>query len=322
MNVRNYFLYFGMLSTLAQYTFCHTDQIEVFKKKFNGISIFYRDPHPALTASVLRGLSKLNITYNINPGSSHTIYDVALCLQDANLLRQAIKFKEKQLVKKVVVGPNMFARTYEENHLMANKTIDGYLVPSEWTRIACIQDEPPVERIIHVWPAGVDSDYWAPQNLDRKNTKKVLIYWKTEPQSFCDRVKKILIEYGWEPVTIKYGSYNQDQYKNVLNQVKFAVFISQSESQGLALAECWSMNIPTLVWDPKRLFYLGKHYDPVTACPYLTSNTGARWKEFNELEGLLKNLASSWKQFCPREWVLNNMTDEVSADLLLKIINE
>ena len=52
-----------------------------------------------------------------------------------------------------------------------------------------------------------------------------------------------------------------------------AVFISRSESQGLALAEAWAMDVPTLVWqgppgDGGSLFNLS---DP---SPYLTSHTG------------------------------------------------
>ena len=52
-----------------------------------------------------------------------------------------------------------------------------------------------------------------------------------------------------------------------------AVFMSRSESQGLALAEAWAMDVPTLVWqsppgEPGSVFSLS---DPA---PYLTSDTG------------------------------------------------
>ncbi len=292
--------------------------VRKFKKKYNGISIFYKSPHQGLTSSVIRGLSKLEIPYNINPNDKKDIKEVFLCLQDASLLRMGIKLKEKNLIKKLIVGPNMFARAYEENHLLANKNIDKYLVPSEWTRIACTQDEPAVKDTIKVWPAGVDSEYWKPE--PKKETFQVLIYWKTESQEFCDQVKNILLNYGWQPIVIKYDHYNHEHYKKLLNKVKFAVFLSKSESQGLALAECWSMNIPTLVWDPKELFYLGKHYDPVTSCPFLTEQTGKSWKKLSELEELLTTMKSYWPEFNPREWVLDNMTDEVSASLLLEII--
>lgn len=318
---KKYLILFFSSFFLSHLEILSLNKVRDFSKKFNGISIFYKDPHEGLTSSILRGLKKLQIPFNVNPNNKNEIKDVFLCLQDANLLRYGINLKEKKHIKKLLVGPNMFARAYEENHLLSHQAIDSYLSPSEWAKISCIEDEPPVANIIRVWPAGVDSDYWKPEN-ENKTSKKVLIYWKTEPEEFCDQVKNILINFGWEPIILKYGTYKHDQYKKRLNRVKFVIFLSRSESQGLALAECWSMNIPTLAWDPGEQSYMGKKFDPVTSCPYLTNATGKRWKKLSELEYLLKNIPSYWQEFSPREWVLNNMTDEVSVNLLLKIINE
>ncbi|MBY0110250.1 MAG: hypothetical protein K2X90_04015 [Candidatus Babeliaceae bacterium] len=292
---------------------------QVFHKH---ISILKESPHPAVYRSIISGFNKLGITYNVNPSKSSEFGDIVICLDGISSLKRAIKLKNKNRIKKLVVGPSMVGRATEHNHILTNSAIDYYLTPSEWNMIGYVEDEPALKRVIHIWPAGVDSEYWQPQN-NLKNKSKVLIYWKTESQEFCDKVKNILLSYGWEPLIIKYGNYKQEHYKELLSQVKFAVFISVTESQGLALAECWAMNIPTLVWDcQKPLEYLGKTYHIVSSCPYLTEQTGKRWKELKELEELLKNIESYWHEFNPREWVLNNMTDEISVNLLLKIINE
>lgn len=300
----------------------NTDQVLSFKSKFNKISLFFENAHVGVRDSIVRGFKQLHVPYTINPKKIEDIGDIVFCLDNVTLLERAIDLKKKGIVKKIIVGPNILARTYMSNHILSHPAIDYYLTPSEWNMIACIEDEPPLKKTIRIWPAGIDAEYWKPAHCLHNTNKAVMIYWKNESYSFIEKVQDMLIDHGWHPVLIKYGNYSHQQYKDVLHTVKFAVFISQSESQGLALAECWSMNIPTLVWDPKKLFYLGKNYDPVTACPYLTDQTGKRWKEFHELEYLLKNIESYFPQFRPREWILNNMSDEVSINLLLEIINE
>lgn len=292
-------------------------------KDYKYISILTESTHPAVYKSVTNGLNKLGIVYNINPSNKSEFGDIVFCLDGITSLRKAIKLKEEKLIKKLIVGPNMVGRAIEHDHVLTNLAIDYYLTPSEWTMVGYLEDEPSLKRIMHIWPSGVNAEYWKPTNTPAQSNKKVLIYWKTESREFCNKVRDILLHYGWTPLIIQYGNYKQDHYKNLLNQVKFAIFLSVTESQGLALAECWSMNIPTLVWDSgKPLAYLGKIYNNPSSCPYLTDNTGKRWKELSELEDLLKNIDQYWHEFSPREWVLNNMTDEVSVNLLLKIINE
>ncbi|HJZ23116.1 MAG TPA: hypothetical protein VJ201_01550, partial [Candidatus Babeliales bacterium] len=185
-----------------------------------------------------------------------------------------------------------------------------------------------LERYIHrlknkflVWYAGVDKQFWMPNNKEKN--KNVLIYWKTEPESFCIDIEKTLRKHRWNPIRIKYGTYSPDQFKLLLNQSQFAVFISKSESQGIALAEAWSMNVPTIVWNPQvPIEYLGVRYKNVSSCPYLTFDTGIAWKSLDELEVILSNISLALGMFKPREWVLKNMTDEVSAQMLIDIIIE
>lgn len=300
----------------------YSEDVQSFKNNFNGITLFYTDPHPAVTSSIIRGLTTFDIPFTINPKNAEAIKDVVFCLQDVKWLKRCIKYKNKGITKKLIVGPNMFGRSSADDHIILNSAIDLYLTPCEWNKIAHIQDEPEVSKIIEVWPAGINAHFWNPQSL-QKNTNLVLIYWKTEPQAFCDQVKSLLEKYGWQPIIIKYGSYHVDHYKNLLNQVKFAVFISVSESQGIALAESWAMNVPTLAWDPQRpIFYCGKCFDPVNSCPYLCDKTGRRWNKLDELESLLQNIDTYWSEFSPRQWVLDNMTDAISIALLLKLISQ
>ncbi len=324
VDFKNYFFIFTPIAILAQSSMLLAAEesiATIFKKTYNGISIFYTDPHPAVLASILKGLTNLEISYTINPDNAAQLKDIAFCLQDVRFLKQAIKFKENSLIKKIIVGPNMFGRASEQNHILTNNVIDIYLTPSQWNKIGHIEDEPKVSRIIHVWPAGVDQEYWKPENPHKTN--KVLIYWKTESEEFCKEVEKIIKKNGWQPIILKYGDYSKEKYKKILNRVTYAVFISVSESQGIALAECWAMNVPTLVWNPEEpIFYLGKCFSPVSSCPYLTKETGISWKTLPELNELVQMIPGNLDNFAPRKWVINHMTDTISIEMLLNIINE
>ena len=146
------------------------------------------------------------------------------------------------------------------------------------------------------------------------------VYWKTESEQFCKAIEKMLRNYNWNPVRIRYGSYDKASYKETLKNSLFAVFISESESQGLALAESWAMDVPTLVWDPQEVVAFGRKFSESSSCPYLNNLLGKRWNTFQELENLLKVISHDIQIFTPRAWVLKNMSDQVSAKMLLSLI--
>ena len=140
---------------------------------------------------------------------------------------------------------------------------------------------------------------------------------KNPNNKFRIEVKNILKSYELEVSEVFYGKYDHKTWKNLLNQAAFAVFLSESESQGIALGEAWAMNVPTLVWNPKPKKLNGRYFPSVDSAPYLTPETGISWKtenEFhNELNGFMKK-----KQFNPRKWILENMTQEISTKLFIK----
>ena len=184
-------------------------------------------------------------------------------------------------------------------------------------KVAYEQDAPNLKGRVRCWFSGVDTNYWTPT---QKNRNKVLVYWKTEPESLCKQVESLLHQYGYDTVRIRYGSYNQEIYRNVLDQSQFAVFITRSESQGIALAEAWAMDVPTLNFDPGSLTYRGRIYSIVSSCPYLTETTGKTWKTIRDFDLVLKNYKTTSQFFSSREWILQNMTNQASAQQLLDII--
>lgn len=279
--------------------------------------------HYSLTRSIKNGLAKIGVNFNYNPSRLEDVGDVVYVLSDMNALRQAIDLRRSGKIKRLLAGPCLATRANECNHILASPEIDIYLVNSEWTKAAYIEDEPSLKKNIDILYAGIDIDFWMSVKEKDLANKNVLVYWKTEDESFCVAVENELRNCGWSPMRLRYGNYSVSQYKQVLSEVAFAVFISRSESQGLALAEAWAMDVPTLVWDPQQpLVIAGRSHWPVSAAPYLTQYTGMFWRDIEEFKKKLSHVQDELSSFSPRAWALNNMSDEASARLLLEIIHK
>lgn len=282
------------------------------------ISFFSQNPHPAVLSSLMRGLNALKVDYNVNPSDQH-VHSTVVVLDGIDYLRHLITLKNNKHIQYLLTGPNLMNRVCDYDRILANPSIDIFFVPSKWVEIACLEDEPRLAGKIAIWYAGVDIDRWQPNPSHEKSY--VLVYWKTDSENFCQKVEELLKKRGYNPTRLKYGTYNHDHYKNVLDRCEFAVFISRSESQGIALAEAWAMNVPTFVWNPGQLYFAGKHYNPVSACPYLTDKQGKDWVTLEQLDIIIQNYQAHKYSFSPRQWIKKHMTDIASAQLLLTIID-
>jgi hypothetical protein len=279
----------------------------------------------SVTASLLNGFTRLGVHFNYNPSRIDEVGDVVIVLANAHALGQAIILKQSGHIKKLLAGPNLVVRAIDDGGILASPEIDICIVPSYWVKPSYEDDQPTLKNRIQIWYAGVDTNYWQPtSSLQQKidaGEKNVLVYWKTENEAFCRDVEIALKKHGFHPIRLHYNHYAKEQYKTKLSKCLFSVFITRSESQGIAFAESWAMDVPTLVWDPQQpLVIRGKEHWPVAACPYLTNSTGILWKNITEFNVLLQNIRDHVSNFSPRSWIEKNMTDLVSASNMLKII--
>jgi hypothetical protein len=276
--------------------------------------------HPAVTRSVVEGLARLRVPYRYNPRYLTQVSDIVIVLAGLEALQQAIGWKRERRIKVLVAGPNVVVRPIERNSLLASPEVNVCLVPSEWVRTAYLEDAPSLAGRISIWAAGVDERYWN-RSRRQRDRKTVLVYWKNAPTDVGAGVEALLRSLAWQPVRITYGHYGMKHYRAALEACAFAVFLSGSESQGIALAEAWAMNVPTLVWNPGDLTYQGRRYSVVSSCPWLTENTGIDWVSLTELERILTRVEDLMKSWKPREWLLHHMTDETAVKNLLRIIS-
>ena len=272
-----------------------------------------------VSRSLITGLTRLGVNFNYNPMSMHEVGDVIVVLAHVTALAQAIALKRKKPAICLLAGPNLMVWPTDDGGVLLSPEIDGIIVPSEPTRHMYAEIASSIKDRLLTWYAGVDAHQWKPR--DSLKTKQVLVYWKNQQEgpALKNSVVELLKSYGWNPIVIEYGKYKPAYYKNLLNQVRFGVFLSRSESQGIALAEAWAMNVVTFPWNPKERVNRGRVYSSVSSCPYLTSQTGKDWKTIQQLELILRNV-DQFDLYAPRQWVLDNMTDMISAQLLIDLI--
>jgi hypothetical protein len=280
------------------------------KKKYGG--------HYAVTRSLVEGLQKTGADFNYNPANKIDIAENVIVLAGVERLKEAIELKKKDKIKFLLAGPNIVDNVLSEDQIAADPAIDYFVAPSEWVKNLVIEDCINLKDRVLCWSAGVNSYYWKP-GIKKEARNEVLIYWKTESGEFYHKVVELVKGFGMQPVLIKYGDYTASEFRKQLDRSQFAIFISRSESQGIALAEAWSMDVPTLVFDPGNFFFGGRIVYNVSSCPYLTELTGITWKDLNELRKIIQD-RNSFISLRPRNQVLKKFTDEYRASQLLESI--
>ncbi|GAV22601.1 glycosyltransferase family 1 protein [Carboxydothermus pertinax] len=303
-------------------TVLKNNTIRTLIRKMIEKKVFKLGGHSAVTRSLLDGLSKINnISFNYNPKSVNELNEILVVLSGVDALKQGIYFKEKGFVKFLIAGPNIVVRSNDYASVLGNENVDLCLVPSEWVKDFYIEDLPSLKEKIEIWYAGVDEEFWNPNIFKSKVKDRVLIYIKNYEKDLISEIEKILKKSNFKYQKIIYGYYDKKQYRNLLSKSLFIIFISKSESQGIALAEAWAMNVPTLVWNPGQNIIGGK---PIftSSSPYITSQTGLVFRNIEEFEQIIQNILLKLNEFSPRDWVLKNMTDKKSAELFISIIKQ
>lgn len=283
--------------------------------------------------SLSKGLKELEFDIAVNDYSPRS-YDVVVVIKNCSSLEWAIKEKRAGRIKTLIAGPFIATFPYENKGILYSPEIDGLLFLSEWHRRLFLKNylvKPPHSSI---WYSGVDSNYWKPRFgssskifnklgiKDNISRPRVLIYIKAKANNIYPEINTILRDYGLNYSLIEYGSYTPEMFKSELEKSDLAVFISQSETQGIALLEAWSMDVPTLVWNPQCMKYFGQDYQEASSCPYLNDSCGVDFLDLNEFKLKLNLILQGKIKFSPRAYVLDKFTLKKTAQLFINIIKD
>jgi hypothetical protein len=229
----------------------------------------------------------------------------------------------------IVAGIGLMTHPSEWPDLCQQYPVQKYLQHSAWANEVY---KPYYGERCQLWPVGIDTNSWQPSKLEKQYD--ILIYNKIRwnkpqyAQELLAPIHILLHSKGLRVVELKYGSYTPEEFYSALQLTKAMIFLCEHESQGIALCESLSMNVPVLAWDqgwcldPNR-FKWGTSHIRATSVPFFDERCGMKFVDSNEF---LTHFDHFWEKvqkddFQPRKYILENLTLEKCAQHYIDIIN-
>jgi hypothetical protein len=275
------------------------------------IDIFYeyntRGPGKVIE-NLKKGLSKLDEGFRENPN--------AVDLGNSRVFLQNNKLLNGDTVKGAIIGPNI-CTIPPDNGIVMGKQYKKLLVPSKWVKDLYLKWIP--EDKIDIWPVGVDSDYFSDKSSENKKVD-CLIYFKRRNIEELFFIEKLLKNLRQSYVLIKYGSYEEADFIDAISKSKYGFVIDNCESQGLAIQEMMSCNLPLFVWDVSTWSDKGpEHLTPSTSIPFWDDRCGASVIDKNKISEEFNVFLKNIDKYKPRDYILENLTLEKKAKDLVNL---
>ena len=108
-----------------------------------------------------------------------------------------------------------------------------------------------------------------------------------------------------------------------LQNAKYAIWVDAHESQGFAIQEALSCNVPLLVWNTKTMNQeYGSKYSNIhcTTIPYWDQRCGEFFYNINELDETFNLFISKLEIYKPREYILEELSVEKCSERFLELI--
>lgn len=266
----------------------------------------------AVLDSLKRGLKELNIPFEINPLKPH--YSIVHVLSGVEILKKIIKKKKKNQIKTLVVGPTLVQTPYDQSNIIQDENIDTILFPSQWVKDWFTSLEPKLTEKIKIWPSGVE----IPQQSSTGG--KILVFKKKIQEDVFKKIINILEAKGLDYELIRYKKYKKEDYHKKLLSASLLIYLQETESQGLALQEAWSYNVPTLVLQSKNWQYgIYSWSNEKVSAPYLTEHSG-KFFTLDTFNDSLDYMLNHIQNFEPKKYCLENLSDKVSVQKYLELI--
>ena len=173
-------------------------------------------------------------------------------------------------------------------------------------------------------PFGVDTDLFTNiKPIDERTN--VLVYHKRRHPQELNTLQNFLKNKNINFIFINYlDKYREEDYIKYLQDSKFGIWLGSHESQGFALQEALSCNVPLLVWNVKSFNQeYGYSYPdiPATTIPYWDERCGEYFYQAEDLEKTFELFVSKLNTYRPREYILENLSVDVCEERFIKTIH-
>jgi hypothetical protein len=225
---------------------------------------------------------------------------------------------------KFIFGPHFSVFPEERQMKMIEGKNTVYIQPSEWAKNVWENYSYCKKITIKSLPFGVDTNrFHEIRPITDRNT--VFIYFKRRMPSELNTVYNFLLSKGYNPVVFDYvKKYSEDSYLNCLQNSKFGFWLDAHESQGFALQEALSCNVPLLVWNVSFLNQeYGSSYPKVfaTSIPYWSESCGECFTDITEIDQKFNHLIKNLPAYKPRDFILENLSIEKCSSKFIDLVN-
>lgn len=211
-------------------------------------------------------------------------------------------------------GPH-FSIFPDERILTIQSVNTSYIILSEW--IKNIWSSFNICNGLHLVdiPFGVDTARFVPTSsiLERDS---VFIYFKGRDSKDLDFIVQYMNRMLSLPFRIfSYSDhYSESEYLEYLQKSRFGIWIDAHESQGFALQEALSCDVPLLVWNITSMKdEYGSNYPDylATTIPYWDSRCGSVFYNRTDFIKVFEKFIGSLNTFRPREYILEHLSMDI-----------
>lgn len=283
------------------------------------INLWYEDDHlqGRMTGplKVILNLKESLKEFGIPYSNNDSVFDKNFLLHyDAN----GYKKHENLEHDSCFIGPQFWPFDDYGKFLIDNpQYYNKLIVPSKWVKDLLTVKFGICEDKVSVWPVGIKQS-----NLNKNIKYDCLIYFKRRTEEELSKVINFVESKKLSYNIISYGSYQESDFELLSSQSRFCFLLNGSESQGIAVQEMMSDNIPLLVWDILEWNDQGEDYKvSSTSVPYWDDICGERFFEENEMEETFSKFYDRISDYNPKEFVDNNLSYKRSVEILMEILN-
>ncbi len=263
----------------------------------------YENGPGKVVKNLIKGFEKSNTKYSVNSDG-----DINIILQYSNRLKGDLS--------NCFIGPNVVTLPVDDSVMMNYTEYKKLIVPSVWVKNV-YSNWIPSEKI-EIWPVGIDTEKF--NKLVSEKVYDFLVYFKRRNLNELNQIIEILNKKNKSFILIQYGQYNEDYFIEAISKSKFGIVIDGTESQGVALQEMMSCDLPLIVWDVKYWTDRGdSNKCDATSVPYFDERCGIKFYSIEEFEQKYETFINS--NYNPRDFIIDNLSIEVSTKKLINIIN-
>tara|TARA_R110002020_G_scaffold475906_2_gene714471 strand:+ start:3880 stop:4752 length:873 start_codon:yes stop_codon:yes gene_type:complete len=266
--------------------------------------------------NLIQGLELLGVDFDTNNPRGVDPNFPAYCLSPHPILQQP---------EHLIIGPNICVLPPDSKVVMEQR-YKNILVPCDWVYQKYSRWLP--LNKIKTWPVGIDTNSFRPENQEKNND--CLIYFKNRTDDELETVKRLLDVYQQSYEVVEYGHYNEETFLTFVQSSRYCFVLDNTESQGIAIQEMMSCNLPLFVWDKTEWDHRGEeHICKATSVPYWDAVCGEKVERSNLLtkrndfltsvpekfEKFLENL----NNYSPRVFIKENLSLQKQAKALLSV---